>query len=114
MDILLQIRQWGISNIASTFLSVRQRQTERAANNRQAQVDNIGNVPRNQAIMTASGLTSTGGRRPRPDQALDEESAEGLARLKARDEKIDSGLDTIGNQLDTLGNIARTMNEEVI
>lgn len=66
--------------------------------------------------MTASGLTSTAmaSRNGRSaDQDLDTESADGLARLKAKDAEIDKGLDAIGNQLDTLGNIARTIKDEV-
>lgn len=65
--------------------------------------------------MTASGLTSTSmaGKNGRVGQDLDPNSAEGLAKLKAKDAEIDKGLNVVGNQLDTLGNIARTINEEV-
>ena len=73
-------------------------------------------MPRGQSGLTASGLTSAGmmgGRGSGADQTLDEESAVRLAQLKADDEEIDKGLDSISNIVSHLGNIAGDINSEV-
>jgi hypothetical protein len=73
-------------------------------------------VPRGQSGLTASGLTSAGmmgGRGSGGDQTLDEESAARLAQLKADDEEIDKGLDSISNIVSHLGDIAGDINSEV-
>ncbi len=54
-----------------------------------------------------------GGKRA-SDQDLDDESAAGLASLKDKDAEIDKGIEAIGNQIDTLNNIAKLMQEEVL
>jgi hypothetical protein len=82
-------------------------------------VDKIGYVPRNKqaAGMTASGLSSAGmsGRgRNDPDQALDEDSAAGLARLKEKDAEIDAGIDAISRGIDNLTSISTAMKDEVV
>jgi hypothetical protein len=68
-------------------------------------VGKIGYVPRaQQAKISASGLTSTVGRKKQED--LDDESAQGLAGLRANDQEIDQGLDNLSNALDRVANIA--------
>eukprot|EP01032_Pedospumella_encystans_P013203 gene13203-15214_t len=81
-------------------------------------VDKIGYVPRNKqaAGMSASGLSSAGmmgKNRNDPDQALDEDSAAGMQRLKARDAEIDAGIDSISRGIDNLVNISSAMKDEV-
>ena len=44
---------------------------------------------------------------------LDEDSRRGLAKIKQQDAEIDEGIDEIAKQLDNLGNIASSMNQEV-
>lgn len=104
------------------FVRVHKRNEERknkasnAAALKQANGKNVGYVPRNQmpSTLTASGFTSTsmagngGG-----EEELDPESAAGLAKLRATDEEINSGLDAIGKTIDNLGQIAATMKDEV-
>lgn len=53
-----------------------------------------------------------GGRKQNADQELDSESAAGLGRVKAQDQEIDDGLDSIARTLDKLGNIAGAINDE--
>ena len=93
---------------------------ERAAVNAASRhTDKIGYVPRNKqaAAMNASGLTSAGmmgqGRND-PSQALDDESAAGLAKLREQDAEIDAGIDQISRTIDNLTNIAGAMKDEVI
>jgi hypothetical protein len=54
------------------------------------------------------------GRSKAADQALDAESAAGLARIKAEDAEINAGVDAIGRSLDTLGAIAHNIKSEVV
>lgn len=78
--------------------------------------EKIGYVPRGQSGLTASGLTSAGmmgGRGSGGDQTLDEDSAAKMAQLKADDEEIDKGLDSISNIVSHLGSIAGDINNEV-
>ena len=81
-------------------------------------VDKIGYVPRNKQAsgMSASGLSSAGmmgkGRND-PDQALDEDSASGLARLKEKDAEIDAGIDAISRGIDNLTSLSNAMKDEV-
>jgi hypothetical protein len=102
--------------------------------------DKIGYVPRDKAVLVASGLTSAGMIHSRngnfggggpswagnsssqsasasasdPSQALDEESESQLAHVKAVDAEIDAGLDEISKSLDNITRIAKDMNAEVI
>jgi hypothetical protein len=46
------------------------------------------------------------------DQELDEASAAGLARLKAKDEDIDRGIDDISRAIDRIGNMASEIRNE--
>ena len=81
-------------------------------------VDKIGYVPRNKQAsgMSASGLSSAGmmgkGRND-PDQALDEDSAQGMQRLKEKDQEIDAGIDAISRGIDNLASLSNAMKDEV-
>ena len=93
-----------------------ERKVKAAANSKHA--EKIGYVPRNKqaSAMQASGLTSAGmmgkGRND-ADQALDEDSAAGLARLRDKDAEIDAGIDAISRTIDNLANIGSAMKDEV-
>jgi hypothetical protein len=78
-----------------------------------SQADKIGYVPRaQQAKMAQSGLTNTRMGGVKADEELDEDSAAGLAQLKANDAEIDQGMDRISSALDRIGNIASAMGQE--
>jgi hypothetical protein len=91
-------------------------------------------VPRDKAVLVASGLTSAGlvhnrsgnfgggpgnpfgaqgNAQPDSSQVLDEESESRLAQLRATDAEIDEGLDGISKSLDNIARIAKDMNSEV-
>jgi hypothetical protein len=46
-------------------------------------------------------------------QALDEDSAAGLARLREKDAEIDAGIDAISRTIDNLTSIGSAMKDEV-
>ena len=80
-----------------------------------SQADKIGYVPRAaQAKMAESGLTNSrmASHTGKAEEQLDEDSAAGLAGLKATDAEIDQGLDRISNAIDRIGNIAAAMGQE--
>ncbi len=78
------------------------------------QGEKIGYFSRNkQTALTESGRTSAGMTKGKKEDDLDDESKAGLARVKQQDAEIDEGIDQIAKQLDNLGNIASSMNEEV-
>lgn len=96
--------------------SIANRQNDRRAKGTaggSSQAEKIGYVPRSRNPgLTASGLTVTGGTRVVEDQELDEASAAGLARLKAKDADIDRGLDEISTAVDRIGAMAREIHSE--
>lgn len=47
-------------------------------------------------------------------QALDEDSAAGMARLREKDAEIDAGIDSISRTIDNLSSIGSAMKDEVI
>lgn len=53
------------------------------------------------------------GKKNKPDEDLDEESAAGLQAVKDDDALIDSGIDDISQSIDRLGAVALSMKEEV-
>lgn len=79
-----------------------------------SQADKIGYVPRaQQAKMAQSGLSSSRmAGKPAAEDELDEDSAAGLAQLKANDAEIDQSMDRVGAALDRIGNIASQMGSE--
>lgn len=93
------------------------RATTAAASARTTQAEKVGYQPRQRAApsFVASGITSSSMKgRKAPDQELDAESEAALARVNARDNEINAGLDVIGDGLDRLGRIAVDMREEVV
>ena len=78
-----------------------------------SQAEKIGYVPRaQQARMAQSGLSSARMGGKNKDDELDEDSAAGLAQLRANDAEIDEGMDRIGNAIDRIGNLANAMGQE--
>jgi len=80
-----------------------------------SQADKIGYVPRAaQAKMAQSGLSNSrmASQTGKNEEDLDEDSAAGLAGLKANDAEIDQGLDRIASAVDRIGNIASAMGSE--
>jgi hypothetical protein len=74
--------------------------------------EKIGYVPRaQQAKMTASGLTSSVQKINKKEE-LDDESAQGLAGLRANDQEINQALEHIGASLDRVGAVAEGMGYE--
>lgn len=74
-------------------------------------MEKIGYVPRDKVpILVETGLNSRG---KSDDQELDLDSAEGLARLRAKDAEIDDSLGEVLRVVDNLDNISKAMNEEV-
>ena len=78
------------------------------------QAEKIGYVPRaQQARMAQSGLSSARmGATKGKDEELDEDSAAGLAQLRANDAEIDEGMDRIGNAIDRIAGLAGAMGQE--
>lgn len=93
---------------------IKERNAARIGSKPTSQAEKVGYVPRSrQAGMTASGLTSAGMIKGKKQDDLDEDSANGLAQLKANDNEIDAGLDAISSVLDNLGGISSTMKSEI-
>jgi hypothetical protein len=80
-----------------------------------SQAEKIGYVPRSQqARMAQSGLSNArmaGGSKAK-DEELDEDSAAGLAQLRANDAEIDEGMDKVSSALDRIANIASSIGSE--
>eukprot|EP01039_Chlorochromonas_danica_P000587 gene587-632_t len=78
------------------------------------QAEKLGYVPRNKTTgtLTANGMSSAGMVRKGEDQALDEESAAGLAYVKSADAEIDAGLESLSRTMDNLTGIAGAMKDE--
>ncbi len=88
-----------------------QRGTVKPAASASGHMEKIGYVPRNKpVVLTESGLVSG---QKQKDEALDEESAAGLARLQKTDAAIDESLGVVLKIVDNLTGIAGAMNEEV-
>lgn len=83
----------------------------KAAGSKQA--EKLGYVPRSKGA-SASGMSSAGMMRGKAaeDQALDEESSAGLAKVKAADAEIDAGLDSLARTMDNLNEIGSAMRSE--
>lgn len=64
--------------------------------------------------MKESGLSSTQSSKGKKGETLDDESRQGLERVKAKDAEIDNDLDEINAAIAGLGNIASQMRDEVI
>jgi hypothetical protein len=83
-----------------------------------AQSKNAGKIPANMRNqnqpLTGSGFSNGGMLRGKKDadQELDEESAAGLAAVKAKDAEIDAGIAVLANTVDNLDKIAKTMGDE--
>jgi len=80
-----------------------------------SQAEKIGYVPRaQQARMAQSGLSSArmGGTAKAKEDELDEDSAAGLAQLRANDAEIDEGMDRIASAIDRIGGLASEMGKE--
>lgn len=99
------------------FIRIRSRNAERVEKSRPSatQAEKIGYVSRNNvSTMKASGYSSTSrGRGKGKDEELDEESRQGLEKIKANDAEIDAGIAEISRTLDSIGGIASLMKEEV-
>lgn len=80
------------------------------------QAEKLGYTPRNRAGNgpTQSGMSSAGMLRGKPQDELDDESAAGLAKVKAQDAEIDAGLDTLCRTMDNLSGIASAMRDEAV
>ena len=90
-----------------------QRATTKPQNGAVSQMEKIGYVPRDKVpILVESGIHSRG--KPADDEELDLDSAEGLAKLRAKDAEIDDSLGEVLKVVDNLDNISKAMNEEVI
>eukprot|EP00605_Chrysophyceae_sp_TOSAG23-4_P002251 GSChrysophyteH1.ASY1.ANO1.2495.1 assembled CDS len=76
--------------------------------------EKIGYVPRaQQARMAQSGLSNARmGAGKSSEEELDEDSAAGLAQLRANDAEIDEGMERIGAAIDRIGNLASAMGSE--
>mmetsp|Transcript_611 Transcript_611/g.1198 ORF Transcript_611/g.1198 Transcript_611/m.1198 type:complete len:353 (+) Transcript_611:114-1172(+) len=111
-------RQGGGGAVGDVNQRNEERKAKAASNSKQA--DKIGYVPRNKqaAGMNATGLSSAGmmGKSKGNDdgQALDEDSAAGLARLREKDAEIDAGVDAISRTIDNLVGIAGQMKDETL
>ena len=78
-----------------------------------SQAEKIGYVPRaQQARMAQSGLSNARMAGGKKDDELDEDSAAGLAQLRANDAEIDEGMDKVSSALDRIANIATNIGAE--
>jgi hypothetical protein len=103
------------------FISIQQRNEERKqkAANQSRQGEKFGMyVPRNKgSALQESGYSNAGVRKKggkAEEEELDEESKQGLARIKASDGEIDAGIDAIARTMDNITNMAAAMREETL
>jgi len=115
-------RKWKLVDrkpVSSALAEVRDRNNARMNNKTSivSQAEKIGHVPKDKINLTSMGMTNAGmlgGRAKSDSEDLDEESASGLAQVRATDAEINAGIDSIGKTLDNLSNISTAMKSEVI